>query len=353
MENALAALNMMELPAPPEGADVPDWIHLMPKGVFRGRDGRGPWFYDDAQTVIEASFARRRRIHVDENHSTRTAGKLGLSAPARGFITQMEEREDGIWGKVDWTESGRALLADRAYWGVSPVLAYDKVTGQVAAISHAALTNDPALRELLALNSTETPDMFNETLAKMLGLPDEATETEITAALQTALDRDDSEDEAALGTALTEIGTAMGLDGTMTTATIVAAAKGLKSAGSEQGEALASLQAEVDEMKSDRKRQAAEGFVDGAIRDLRAGVKASREEYVSLHMEDPARCEKLVAGLPKLARSGLEIERPTVTSEGEAALQTEQLTAARLLGIDPKDYAKTLEAERKKQEMLQ
>ncbi|NVK60486.1 MAG: hypothetical protein HWE37_10485, partial [Rhodobacteraceae bacterium] len=95
------------------------------------RDGRGPWHYDDAKAVIEESFSRRLRIHIDENHSTDTAAKLGLSAPARGFITEMEERADGIWGRVDWNESGRALLSDRAYWGLSPVLSYDKTTGRV------------------------------------------------------------------------------------------------------------------------------------------------------------------------------------------------------------------------------
>ncbi|MBN8190472.1 phage protease, partial [Sulfitobacter sp. 1A10445] len=117
MNTALVSLSTIPLPAPANGQAVPEWVHLVPKGRVQARDGRGPWHYDDAKAVIEESFSRRQRIHIDENHSTDTAAKLGLSAPARGFITEMEERADGIWGRVDWNESGRALLSDRAYWG--------------------------------------------------------------------------------------------------------------------------------------------------------------------------------------------------------------------------------------------
>ncbi|HBM58441.1 MAG TPA: hypothetical protein DD444_04565 [Citreicella sp.] len=184
-------------------------IHLVPKGAFAARpeDGRGPWSYDDARAVIAESFARRHRIHIDENHSTDTAAKMGLSAPARGYITEMEERDTGIWGRVDWTESGRALLSDRSYWGISPVLSYDKLTGRVLAIARAALTNDPAVPDVLALNSTETPDMFLTKLAKMLGLPEDASEEGVLEALATRIAAPAPEQTETLGT----IGRALGL----------------------------------------------------------------------------------------------------------------------------------------------
>ncbi|WP_158971988.1 phage protease [Chachezhania sediminis] len=344
MENALVTLSAMELPAPGEGAVVPEWVQLLPKGQVAAYDGRGPWHYDDAKRVIEESFSRRRRIHIDENHSTDTAAKLGLAAPARGFITEMEERADGIWGRVDWTESGRALLSDRAYWGISPVLAYEKLTGKVAAISRAALTNDPALRELLALNSTEKPDMFAAKVAKILGLSEDASEDDIVAALGKRLDKS-GEGEAAMSSSLSRIGTAMGLEGEVSLTAIIAAATGLKAAGTEQTETIATLQSRVNTLETNGKRKAAEDFVDGAIRDLRAGVKASREEYVTLHMESPERAEKLVAGLPKLDRSGTTITPPAATQEGQATLSADQSAAARLIGVDPKAYAETLKAE--------
>ena len=58
---------------------------------------------------------------------------------------------DGIWGKVEWTETGTALMADRAYRGISPVMVHD-ATGKVTAILRASLTNRPNLKGLATLH---------------------------------------------------------------------------------------------------------------------------------------------------------------------------------------------------------
>lgn len=338
MNTALITLATMELPAPAEGAAVPDWIHLVPKGTFAARpeDGRGPWSYDDARAVIAESFARRHRIHIDENHSTDTAAKMGLSAPARGYITEMEERDTGIWGRVDWTESGRALLSDRSYWGISPVLSYDKLTGRVLAIARAALTNDPAVPDVLALNSTETPDMFLTKLAKMLGLPEDASEEGVLEALATRIEAPAPEQTETLGT----IGRALGLEGEVSLTAVLAAAR----ANSSQAEVLATLQAEVTSLKAEGQRRAAEEYVDQAIRDRRSGLKASREEFVALHMENPARARAMIEKMPKLDPTNTTLV-PPAPPEGQAALSTEQRTVARMLGIDPEAMAKNLTQE--------
>jgi len=338
MNTALITLATMELPAPAEGAVVPDWIHLVPKGAFAARpeDGRGPWSYDDARAVIAESFARRHRIHIDENHSTDTAAKMGLSAPARGYITEMEERDTGIWGRVDWTESGRALLSDRSYWGISPVLSYDKLTGRVLAIARAALTNDPAVPDVLALNSTETPDMFLTKLAKMLGLPEDASEEGVLEALATRIAAPAPEQTETLST----IGRALGLEGEVSLTAVLAAAR----ASTGQAEALATLQAEVTDLKAEGQRRAAEEYVDQAIRDRRSGLKASREEFVALHMENPARARAMIEKMPKLDPTNTTLV-PPAPPEGQAALSTEQMTVARMLGIDPEAMARNLTQE--------
>ena len=338
MNTALITLATMELPAPAEGAAVPDWIHLVPKGAFAARpeDGRGPWSYDDARAVIAESFARRHRIHIDENHSTDTAAKMGLSAPARGYITEMEERDTGIWGRVDWTESGRALLSDRSYWGISPVLSYDKLTGRVLAIARAALTNDPAVPDVLALNSTETPDMFLTKLAKMLGLPEDASEEGVLEALATRIAAPAPEQTETLST----IGRALGLEGEVSLTAVLAAAR----ASTGQAEALATLQAEVTDLKAEGQRRAAEEYVDQAIRDRRSGLKASREEFVALHMETPARARAMIEKMPKLDPTNTTLV-PPAPPEGQAVLSTEQMTVARMLGVDPEAMAKNLTQE--------
>ena len=113
---ATIALSALELPSVAEG-DVPEWIHLVPRGEFRAaHDGRGPWRYRDADQLIKTSFAARKKIHIDLNHSTGTAAKAGFDAPAVGYVTEMEEREDGIWGKVDWTYRDNWRVAVGARW---------------------------------------------------------------------------------------------------------------------------------------------------------------------------------------------------------------------------------------------
>ena len=334
------SLSALELPSLGE---VPEWVHLVPKGQFGARDGRGPWRYDNAHTLITASFAARKRIHIDLNHSTETAAKMGLDAPAVGYVTEMEERADGIWGKVDWTQRGRELLSDRAYWGISPVIQFDKTTGDVHAVARAALTNDPALAELTPLSTEETQEMFLQKLAKMLGLGEDASEEDVTAALQKALDATkdggDGGDDAALASLATALGAEEGAD----VAALTTLAKTLTAGKTETAEALTALQAEVKELRDGGKTSAAEAFVDQAIRDRRVGVKSARDEYVALHVENPERCEKMISGLPQLDTTHTTIEPPK--SEGTEALSTSEASVAAMLGIDPAKMADTKKAE--------
>lgn len=341
------SLSALELPSLGE---VPEWVHLVPRGQFGARDGRGPWRYGNAQDLITASFAARKRIHIDLNHSTETAAKQGLEAPAVGYVTEMEERTDGIWGRVDWTRRGKELLADRAYWGISPVIQFDKSTGDVHAVARAALTNDPALTELTPLSTEETQEMFLQKLAKMLGLGEDASEEDVTAALQKALDAKKDGGEGGGNAALASLATALGAEESADVAALTTFAKTLTASKTETAEALTALQAEVKELRDGGKTSAAEAFVDQAIRDRRVGVKSAREEYVALHVENPERCEKMIAGLPKLDATNTTIEPPK--TEGTTALSAQETDVAAMLGIDPEKMAATKAAEEKRKGAL-
>lgn len=132
-------------------ADAHEWVHLVPAGTFSGSDGRGPFRLADAPAVIAASLAGGK-IPFDENHSTDLAAPRGAPSPARGWIVAMQSRPDGIWGRVEWTGEGRALLGQRAYRGVSPVFESDK-SGTVLRVLRAALTNVPNLPQLATMHS--------------------------------------------------------------------------------------------------------------------------------------------------------------------------------------------------------
>ncbi|NDY57406.1 hypothetical protein G3N56_11705 [Desulfovibrio sulfodismutans] len=155
---------------------VPEWVHLLPLGDIACRDGRGPYRLDDPQGVIAATTAHQRGVPlpIDYDHQLLYSEKNGRPAPAAGWITDLDVREDGIWGRVEWTEAAAARLAAREYRYLSPVYRYLKHDGTVTRIECAALTNIPNL-ELTALASQLDNDGgedmdLNQFLAMLAGL---------------------------------------------------------------------------------------------------------------------------------------------------------------------------------------
>ena len=97
---------------PLAGDGVPEWVHLLPAGEVRTQDGRGPYRAADVAALMAASLPEGGKLVLDENHSTDLAAPKGASAPAMGWIVELQARSDGIWGRVDWTGAGRRLVED-------------------------------------------------------------------------------------------------------------------------------------------------------------------------------------------------------------------------------------------------
>ena len=190
--HVLKSSHAVALPAPSSG-NAPDWIQVFPSGAFSGRDGRGPYTCDPAAVV-----ARTREhngpidIPVDYDHQLEHATQNGQPAIAAGWITELAARQDGVWGRVDWTDKGKAHVAAREYRYVSPVYYYERGTGEILAIESVALTNVPNLTGLKALASREsgpnpstgdTTMSFLKTMASVLGVTAaEPTEAAVEAA---------------------------------------------------------------------------------------------------------------------------------------------------------------------------
>lgn len=263
-------------PLPAEG--VPEWVHLLPaaQGTVRTHDGRGPYRVVDLAQIIKASLKADPRdqsgLIIDENHSSDIAAPLGQPSPARGRIFEMEARPDGVWGRVEWTPSGRALMEDRAYRGISPVITYDPKSGVVHSILRAGLVNYPNLRGLTALNSEVQMDV--QRLAAALSLAETATIDEILSAI-TALQADRSTTATAMQSSEQQL-VAMQAEVT----TLTAAHNSLLTSHT-------ALQTQI-------RREKAEAFVDAAIAQARPGIKPRRDYYIARHMEDPAETEASV-----------------------------------------------------------
>lgn len=180
------ALNT-DLSAAVSDGQAPEWVELIPPGPnVIGRDGR-QWLFDEqAGMLVQSSFTGRAiDLPIDWEHATQHRASKGESAPAAGWIKQLEIRGGGLWGLVDWTPRGSEQVINREYRFLSPVFDFDPDTTRIARLVSAGLTNKPNFL-LTALNqeTTEnTPVKFSPALLALLGLPDTATEEQVIAAI--------------------------------------------------------------------------------------------------------------------------------------------------------------------------
>lgn len=183
------------------GNAAPKEFRLLPLGRFRSSDGSGRpldvpggWLLDSngARQLAALSVGRASRRVIDFEHQTLRAADNGKPAPAAGWFSKLEARADGLWAvDVEWTAQAAQMIADKQYRYISPVFPYDKRTGAVLGIAHAALTNDPGLDGLTDLaamhalvnqfSTAEEPPM--KELLKALGLSENATEADALNAL--------------------------------------------------------------------------------------------------------------------------------------------------------------------------
>lgn len=294
---------LMAATALPESSGAPEWIHLLPAAdaPVTTRDGRGPYRIASLQSVLADSLADFDRLPLDENHATDIAAPQGQSAPARGWITALEARANGIWGRVEWTPAGRELIETHAYRYISPVIGHS-ADGTIRRILRASLVNKPNLRGLTALHQEGAMTLL-ERLAELLGLPAEASEAEVVEAV-TGIKAEKGGDSAALQSQMAEISTALGVAGgdhaSILTAARKAVAGGADTITALQSE-LASVTTRLNTLTETSLRDKAAGFIDTEIRKGRVGLKPLRDHYISRHMSDAASVEKEVAALPLMA----------------------------------------------------
>jgi phage I-like protein len=179
----------MPLAGAGEGAkgNVPAWVHLLPSGSFKGRDGRA-FMVEAPDRIIAASLrqAPGGNLPLDYDHAIDRAASSAGEAPAAGWIVALEARADGVWGQVEWTPRARERIAAREYRFISPVIMHGP-DGKVLLLLRAALTNNPNLSQLTALNSAGTPmdlETLLTTLRELLALPDDADADTVVSAVR-------------------------------------------------------------------------------------------------------------------------------------------------------------------------
>lgn len=296
----------------PDAAEPPEWLQLLPSGVFSGVDGRGPYRLDDPAVVIAASLPLGK-LPIDENHSTDFAVKTGQPSPARAWIIELQARDSGIWGRIEWTPSGQALWADKSYRGISPVFEADKVDGRIIRLHRAALTNTPNLAPLATLFHQQGPIMdLQSQLRQLHGLPDTADDTAILNACKAA-----ASSVTKHAAQLATIATAAGVTGTDATAIVTAMQAQRTAAGgaAELQTTVLSLQTQLQTVQAERSKERATAFIDAAIRAGKP-ILPVRDRLITQHMADPETCEALVNGMPSINAGGLETHARSGTGGG-------------------------------------
>jgi phage I-like protein len=328
---------------------APEWIHLIPAGEFRGADGRGPFVLPDPHAFAARFAAEGQRFAIDENHAIDRLTAKGGSTPARGWVVELQAREDGIWGRVEWTETGRRLVAEREYGFISPAILHTREKPhRITGIFRAALTNDPNLKNLQSLHTSEENGMDKE-LREALGLPEDAADQDVLAAVKTAHELSTS--HPAL---MARIAEAAGADKALTGDALIEVVKAHAERGdkneSELEKALHAVQKELGEVKATHAKERAVAVIDEAIKAGKV-FPALRDHYIARHTRAPEEVETEIKALPSIHSGGLGGKKPPET-RGEDGLSESDRQVCQLMGLDPKQYAETLAAEAKQKETL-
>lgn len=176
---------------------VPDEFRLVPAGRFKARDGRPHglpgWNLtrQAGESIIASAKATRDHYVIDYEHQTLHKEKNGQPAPAAAWFRPNEWRDDGLWVVgADWTDAAKTAIESKEYRYISPVITYNKKTGDVTGVLMAALTNYAAIDGLTdlvaaasALFSIPLEEIMTPELIKLLGLPDDADESAVLAAV--------------------------------------------------------------------------------------------------------------------------------------------------------------------------
>lgn len=163
--------------------EAPEWIQLLPMGETVANGER--FIVDDQaiQEMIQDFSQRENDAVLDYEHQTFD----GVEAPAAGWIVELEGREDGLWGRVEWTDRGRGYVEAKEYRYISPVMYVRETDSRCYCLLNAALTNHPAIDGMTPVAAKEneggTEMELLQRLIEMLGLAPEATEEDVVGAV--------------------------------------------------------------------------------------------------------------------------------------------------------------------------
>ncbi|RHW17193.1 hypothetical protein D1610_11630 [Sphingomonas gilva] len=319
------------------GAEPPARIQLMPIGRWKGKNGAGPYELSDrahADAVIAATAARlgKSDFMVDYDHQAPNGAVPGVggTAIASAWVKadDLVAADDGIWAEnVQWTAKASQHIRDREYRYISPYFLH-RPDGRVTLLINAGLTNTPNF-DLAAVAASTTGEDLTMTIPALilaaLGLGEDAT-VEAAVASITGLK------EARTNLAATA--SALGLAADATGAQVQEAAASAL-AGKGNASELASVKAELDEIKGER-------ITAAVATAIQAGkITPAQKDWAESYAK-----EKGLAAFASFLGGQATVLAPGARGKPDVDLSSDALTpdekaVASALGLSEEAYLKT------------
>lgn len=252
-----------------ELSKVPDTVKLLPLGRVKSQKGDFVVDEESYRSMQRIFKARGIDIVIDYEHQT----LADVEAPAGGWIKELSLGTDAIMAKVEWTPRAQEYLRNKEYRYLSPVVLVRDGDRKAVALSSAALTNTPAINGMFAIVNGADPanienitdiiqkeggdkEMDLQKLAKLLGLPETASEEEVLSRISMLVARAREEAETVANKTVLEL---LGLPENARTEEVTASIVALK-----QGDA--EVRKEILALKEQLQRSDVKELVEGALK---------------------------------------------------------------------------------------
>jgi phage I-like protein len=351
------------------------WQQILPGTDFAAYDGRpfevpgNKWrINDETGEALAATLNARaqsgQKLLFDYDHQTLLTKENGQKAPASGRGEKFEWRTgEGLFVQLKFTPAAREHVKNEEFAFYSPVVLYEKSTGQVLDLHSVALTNDPAIKgmaQAAALHANPTvhqpkPEKpMNEALALLfglLGINVDATVDIDAAALHTQLTNEDAKNKIAALKAKIDSPNESETEVAALTAKVAELQKGISLSDYVPAATYAAVITEMAALKATHETVTVGQVIEQAQKD---GKFIAQAELNYLKDLGNANLAALKANLDQRPVLGAFMGKQTTESKNpgepdpnaQAALSADQALIANQLGISHEDYAKTLQAEK-------
>lgn len=172
---------------------TPQEYQVIPYGVHHTSKGVEILTEDDADIVTNNFETRKSDMVIDYEHQS--LHEPPIESPAAGWIKKLINKgKDGIWATIEWTDRARQMIANKEYRYLSPVVMLRAADRHIIRLFNVGLTNMPNIDGMVPLinkldifevneNTKEVSGM--KALLKLLGLPEDATEEQAIAVVNT------------------------------------------------------------------------------------------------------------------------------------------------------------------------